>query len=131
MQPVVDCTGRREQSAGARCPDVVMRQERACGGLPRGRLSRVDPPHPWAHRTPLHVLIMQWIVKHGCLVVLVAAQGCVTVKAYEREHLASRSMEAPHSQDPSTLEYRDKVLRTRTGGSLPAAAPAGGCGCTQ
>lgn len=70
------------------------------------------------------------ISKYAGLMVLVLG-GCVTVKPYERQHLAQRAMEEPYASDAATLEYRDKVVRTKTASSLPGATPGGGCGCTQ
>jgi hypothetical protein len=70
------------------------------------------------------------ILKHAWLVALLSG-GCVTVKPYERQHLAARAMEEPYADDVATLEYRDKVVRTKTATSLPGATPGGGCGCTQ
>jgi hypothetical protein len=70
------------------------------------------------------------VLKHVWPLLLLAA-GCVTVKPYERQHLAHRAMEEPYANDGATLEYRDKVVRTKTATSLPGATPGGGCGCTQ
>jgi hypothetical protein len=57
--------------------------------------------------------------------------GCVRVRAYEREHLASPAMMARFGEDGFAGEYRAKVTESKTGGGLPGDAPGGGCGCTQ
>jgi hypothetical protein len=70
------------------------------------------------------------VLKRAWLVLLLLG-GCVTVKPYERQHLAERAMAEPYADDVATLEYRDKVVRTKTATSVPGATPGGGCGCTQ
>jgi hypothetical protein len=63
-------------------------------------------------------------------VLSLALSGCVAVKPYERERLASPEMESPFA--PVDLAaHRDKVVQTRTAGGLPGGVVGGGCGCTQ
>jgi hypothetical protein len=69
--------------------------------------------------------------RRTCIAAWFLVAGCATVKPYERQYLAARSMAEPYAEDGTSLEYRDKVVRTKTATSLPAAAPGGGCGCTQ
>jgi hypothetical protein len=57
--------------------------------------------------------------------------GCVAVKPYERGRLASPAMNPQFGDDEVAMQYRAKVLESRTGGGLPGSAPGGGCGCTQ
>jgi hypothetical protein len=68
----------------------------------------------------------------GLLLLAVSAVGgCVRVKPYQREHLASRAMTARFGEDGFAGEYRAKVTESKTGGGVPGDAPGGGCGCTQ
>jgi hypothetical protein len=62
---------------------------------------------------------------------LAAAGGCVRVKPYQREHLASPAMTVRFAEEGFPGEYRAKVVESKTGGGLPGDAPGGGCGCTQ
>ena len=61
----------------------------------------------------------------------VAGGGCVSVRAWEREHLATPAMQAGFVDPGFDRIYRAKVLESRTAGGLPGSAPGGGCGCTQ
>jgi hypothetical protein len=61
---------------------------------------------------------------------LAVTVGCVTVRPHERELLASPEMGSPFADDRAAGEHGDQVTQAKTGGSLPGAAPGGGCGCT-
>jgi hypothetical protein len=63
-------------------------------------------------------------------VLWLALSGCVAVRPWQRERLASPAMAAV-SDEPVTAEYRAKVIESRTGGGVPGGTPGGGCGCTQ
>ena len=60
-----------------------------------------------------------------------AGGGCASVRAWEREHMASPAMQAGFVDPGFDRIYRAKVLESRTAGGLPGSAPGGGCGCTQ
>jgi len=62
---------------------------------------------------------------------LLLGAGCVRVKPWQREHLASPAMEMRLGDQGIAGEYRAKVIESKTGGGLPGDAPGGGCGCTQ
>jgi hypothetical protein len=64
-------------------------------------------------------------------ILLLAAEGCATVRPWEREHLAKPCMEADLGQSLMAAQYQEKVVESTTGGGLPGQAPGGGCGCTQ
>jgi hypothetical protein len=57
--------------------------------------------------------------------------GCVRVHAWDRGRLASWAMVDPFSDTDLAVQYRSKVVESKTGGGLPGTAPGGGCGCTQ
>jgi hypothetical protein len=61
---------------------------------------------------------------------LLVTGGCLTVRPHERELLASPEMVSPFGDDRAAGEHGDQVTQAKTGGSLPGAAPGGGCGCT-
>ena len=63
--------------------------------------------------------------------VAMPASGCVSVRAWEREHMAGPAMQAGFVDPGFDRIYRAKVLESRTAGGLPGSAPGGGCGCTQ
>lgn len=60
------------------------------------------------------------------------ASGCVVVRPWQREALATPVMvESPFGDPFLEAPFRDKVVQSTTGGGLPGGAPGGGCGCTQ
>jgi uncharacterized protein DUF4266 len=65
------------------------------------------------------------------LLAVLGATGCGGVKPWQREQLASRVMRPPFADPNLEGIYRTKVVESTTGGSLPGAAPGGGCGCSQ
>ena len=65
----------------------------------------------------------------GCVVL--ACTSCTTIKPYQRERLASPTMESPFSDDRAAGPEKDRVVESKTGGGLGGAAVGGGCGCTQ
>ncbi len=65
------------------------------------------------------------------LLPLLAASGCVRVKASQRATLASTAMESPWARDGLAAEYDAKLVETQTAGGSASGAPGGGCGCTQ
>lgn len=73
-------------------------------------------------------------VRRGLLLVLlsglVALGGCRTVRASQREQLASPAMQ--FEMDPVSTSQRDSVLEITEGGTFPSAGPGtagAGCGC--
>jgi hypothetical protein len=64
-------------------------------------------------------------------VALGLSTGCVVVRPWERERLASPAMESGFGEAEFAGELRAKVIESTTGGGLPGEAPGGGCGCTQ
>jgi hypothetical protein len=61
---------------------------------------------------------------------LVALGGCRTVRASQREQLASPAMQ--FEMDPVSTSQRDSVLEITEGGTFPSAGPGtagAGCGC--
>jgi len=60
-----------------------------------------------------------------------AGGGCASVRAWEREQLASPAMQIGFVDVGFDRVYRAKVLESRTAGGSPGSAPGGGCGCTQ
>lgn len=65
------------------------------------------------------------------LVLLVWSSGCVMVRPWQRERLATPAMEIATGEAPMAAEYRAKLVEAKTGGGEPGDAPGGGCGCTQ
>jgi len=67
--------------------------------------------------------------RHVFLLV-VALSGCRTVRASQREQLASPAMQ--FEMDPVSTSQRDSVLEITEGGTFPSAGPGtagAGCGC--
>lgn len=60
-----------------------------------------------------------------------AATGCVQVKPWQRELLASPAMNPALLDTELSGTYRAKAMESKTAGGLPGTAPGGGCGCTQ
>ncbi len=61
---------------------------------------------------------------------LVALGSCRTVRASQREQLASPAMQ--FEMDPVSTSQRDSVLEITEGGTFPSAGPGtagAGCGC--
>jgi hypothetical protein len=61
---------------------------------------------------------------------LLAAVGCVRVRASQRERLASPAMQ--FDMDPVASGQRDSILEITEGGTFPSAGPGtagAGCGC--
>jgi hypothetical protein len=71
------------------------------------------------------------VVRLVVLALALALCGCVTVRAHERERLASRAMVLPFDDGRAAGEHIDKVVQSKTAAGLPGGAPGGGCGCTQ
>lgn len=65
------------------------------------------------------------------LLLALATPGCAAVPAWQRGDLARPCMASPFGAAPLREEHRVKVVEVLTGGTLPAAAPGGGCGCTR
>ncbi len=64
--------------------------------------------------------------------VAVGSAGCATVRPWEREFLAKRSMQVRFGEEGAMdAQYWAKVTEAVTDGGLPGDAPGGGCGCTQ
>ncbi|HEU0037226.1 MAG TPA: DUF4266 domain-containing protein [Kofleriaceae bacterium] len=63
----------------------------------------------------------------GGLVGLGGATGCVRVKAYQREHLAKRSM--TNDRDPGEARFGQHERGSREGADGGTGQPGGGCGC--
>lgn len=59
------------------------------------------------------------------------ATGCVQVKPWQRELLASPAMNPALLDTELSGTYRAKAMESKTAGGLPGTAPGGGCGCTQ
>jgi hypothetical protein len=62
---------------------------------------------------------------------MAAMPACVRVQPWERGRLASWAMADPFGDTELAVQYRSKVVESKTGGGLPGTAPGGGCGCTQ
>ncbi len=73
------------------------------------------------HRLPLFCLLALGLV----------LSSCVRVHAWERQRLAAWVMADPFAETELSIQYRSKVVESKTGGGLPGTAPGGGCGCTQ
>ena len=65
------------------------------------------------------------------VVVVVASPACVTVQPWERGQLARRAMTAGLGDQGLAGRYRAKLVETKTAHGTTAAAPGGGCGCSQ
>lgn len=63
----------------------------------------------------------------GGLVLLLGAQGCVTVRAAEREYLSKPEMDP--SKDALEEVWQSHVEAAREGGFGGHGAAGGGCGC--
>ncbi|HRI51877.1 MAG TPA: DUF4266 domain-containing protein [Pseudomonadota bacterium] len=61
----------------------------------------------------------------------IGATGCVQVKPWQRELLASPAMNPALLDTELSGTYRAKAMESKTAGGLPGTAPGGGCGCTQ
>jgi len=59
------------------------------------------------------------------------ATGCVQVKPWQHELLASPAMNPALLDTELSATYRAKAMESKTAGGLPGTAPGGGCGCTQ
>jgi hypothetical protein len=57
--------------------------------------------------------------------------GCAAVQPWERGHLARRAMTAGLGDSGLAGRYRAKLVETKTAHGTAAAAPGGGCGCSQ
>ncbi len=55
------------------------------------------------------------------------AQGCVVVRAHQREDLAKRAM--TNDQDTGESRFAEHEHGSREGASGGAGQPGGGCGC--
>lgn len=62
-----------------------------------------------------------------CLGLATLLQGCVTVKPYEREHLADRIMDFDAVADELAMDRH--FLETREGSSGGQGGAGGGCAC--
>ena len=67
----------------------------------------------------------------ACLLILaaIAASGCATVKAFERDKLSDPIMERQDHFAKQTLEQ--KFFSSREGSIGGAAGVGGGCGCAK
>ncbi|CAN5120471.1 hypothetical protein BH11MYX1_BH11MYX1_38890 [soil metagenome] len=77
-----------------------------------------------SHHRLRHVLLL------ACFAGSVALGGCRTVRAPQREQLASPAMQ--FEMDPVATSQRDSVLEITEGGTFPSAGPGtagAGCGC--
>jgi len=74
---------------------------------------------------------MRPFVRRLFIALLPLVCGCVQVKPWEREKLASPTMTVQLGEDSLAGPYRAKVAESKTAGGLPGTAPGGGCGCTQ
>ena len=63
--------------------------------------------------------------------VALSSLGCATVRPWERQYLAKKSMNVRFGENGMDGQYSAKVTETLTGGGVPGDAPGGGCGCTQ
>jgi hypothetical protein len=59
--------------------------------------------------------------------VLLAAPGCVVVRAHEREHLAKRPM--TNDRDAGETRFGQHERGSREGADGGTGQPGGGCGC--
>ena len=80
-----------------------------------------------SHAPARHVTLLARIT---LVVGLGALGGCRTVRASQREQLASPAMQ--FEMDPVATSQRDSVLEITEGGTFPSAGPGtagAGCGC--
>ena len=61
------------------------------------------------------------------LVVILAATGCVVVRASQREHLAKRAM--TNDRDEGEARFGQHAQGAREGAEGGTGQPGGGCGC--
>lgn len=61
------------------------------------------------------------------VLVAVTASGCVTVKAYQRGHLAKRGMTA--DREAGEIRFGEHERGSREGATGGTGQPGGGCGC--
>jgi len=66
-------------------------------------------------------------VRSLLLVLALAANGCVVVKAHQRGNLAKRSMTS--DRDPGELRFGQHERGSREGADGGTGQPGGGCGC--
>jgi Domain of unknown function (DUF4266) len=114
--------------SGARCRVVTRRTARSFFRTIRSSSLRkfdafADVARPCIVRAMKRVAVV--------LMAVLGATGCGGVKPWQREQLASRAMRPPFADPNLEGIYRTKVVESTTGGSLPGAAPGGGCGCSQ
>jgi hypothetical protein len=58
---------------------------------------------------------------------MLAAPGCVVVRAHERGHLAKRAM--TNDREPGEARFMEHERGSREGADGGTGQPGGGCGC--
>lgn len=85
--------------------------------------------HRSRHRVPriLATRVSSAIIAFALALTLGAVTGCVTTKAWKRQHLAKPEMAA--DGDPDREALRTHMLGTREGAVGGFGGGGGGCGC--